>query len=303
MQSAIAPTDRDSGFVPARLTLPLARGCIRILIMPCPICEGESLRAIFATNGKAILLCSKCGVRFLDPFPSPDGDGNFFTNLGEFAKRTSFGNRRIPERRIFNTVLKFRSSGTILDIGCAAGNFLREFGPSWERYGVELSPELAASATDVNVYVGDLRAAHYRDAFFDVITMLDMFYYLPDPKSELVEVKRVLKPDGVLMIELPNAGPRLARSGTDILRTSDHLFYYDPPSIAFLLRTCGFREVTTVPLPANPPANPLRRFVYGSYDMFSNILFRISNKGVNLTPRFLSIFAQGETSHSIGIKS
>ena len=43
-------------------------------------------------------------------------------------------------------------------------------------------------------YAGDLIQAEFPEAYFDLVTMLDMIYYLDDPKANLLEVRRILKP-------------------------------------------------------------------------------------------------------------
>ncbi len=55
-----------------------------------------------------------------------------------------------------------------------------------------------AEATNVRFEVGDLFALRYEDATFDVVHAHQVLQHLVDPVAALVELRRVLRPGGVL---------------------------------------------------------------------------------------------------------
>lgn len=138
-------------------------------------------------------------------------------------------------------------TGRILDIGCATGNFL--FGMKnlgWDCYGVEPS-EFAANYArkrfNLNIYNGYIENADYPNSFFDVITLWDVLEHTRNPEEVLQKTKDLLKPDGILLLTMPNSqswerylfGQYWA--GWDIPR---HFNIFSPSSISSLLNQNGF---------------------------------------------------------------
>lgn len=98
--------------------------------------------------------------------------------------------------------------GTLLDVGCAAGEFgclLKKRGT--EVWGVEPVREAAARAKEIlDEVIPDFFdvQAPLPDGFFDVITFNDSLEHFPEPLSPLRLAKRKLKKDGVLVCCIPN---------------------------------------------------------------------------------------------------
>jgi SAM-dependent methyltransferase len=105
--------------------------------------------------------------------------------------------------------------GRLLDVGCDTGAFFEGFpDPEWQRFGVELSASAASYAArtyKAKVFAGRVREQQLSTAFFDVVTMIDMLYYAEDPRAELSEALRVLKPGGLLVIEFAGQAWSLQR--------------------------------------------------------------------------------------------
>ena len=96
-----------------------------------------------------------------------------------------------------------------------------------EAYGVEpdeYSSRIAIEKYHLNVFHGNLDQASYSTSSFDAITLWDVLEHLPDPSSTLQEIKGFLKPDGILVLRVPNYDSCDARlfgfawSGLDVPR-------------------------------------------------------------------------------------
>ena len=98
--------------------------------------------------------------------------------------------------------------GKILDLGCFCGVFLNEASQAgWECYGIEplIMPAIYARGNyNLNVITDTLRNDSYSPEFFDVVTTFQVFEHLIFPDEELRKIQRILKPGGLLMIEVPN---------------------------------------------------------------------------------------------------
>lgn len=99
--------------------------------------------------------------------------------------------------------------GKILDIGCADGYFLalaRERG--WEPYGIEISDFLLRKARESlggkQIFGVPLKMASFPANSFDVISMWDVLDHLTAPLGELIEIRRILKKKGLLIIRVRN---------------------------------------------------------------------------------------------------
>ncbi len=101
-----------------------------------------------------------------------------------------------------------RPGGRLLDVGCGNGlaiGQLKDLG--WDAEGVDSDPAAvaAASSRGLTVREGSLPQQHYADASFDVVTMNHVLEHVPDPAGLLAECRRVLQPDGRLVVVTPNA--------------------------------------------------------------------------------------------------
>jgi SAM-dependent methyltransferase len=96
------------------------------------------------------------------------------------------------------------AKGSLLDIGAGTGDFLVVAkNAGWDITGVEPSLKAKAIATKKGVVFEDelsAIASHSKD----VITMWHVLEHVPDVKKQIAEVKRILKPNGTLIVAVPN---------------------------------------------------------------------------------------------------
>jgi SAM-dependent methyltransferase len=283
-------------------------------VVHCPLCLGAREKVLLRHSMQSLRKCLDCGVRFTFPQPSPAQLETHFANgtPGFAAPEASFERNRQPVlSRVAGYIRGRKSEGHILDVGCATGFFLSRFfaDSAWRRSAVELSHQSAqvAAARNIEVFTGTLPQAKFSNHQFDVVTALDTFYYFLRPQSELAEMWRVLRSDGLLVLELPLAVGRIWRTSDrlgrllnmrrrPLLETSDHLFYYDRKAVSLLLASCGFRVEEILPLPANRQPRLWRDVMYRSFSLLSSGLNLLSGSRVFLGPRFLVIAAK-ENSH------
>jgi SAM-dependent methyltransferase len=102
---------------------------------------------------------------------------------------------------------------TILDVGCGGGRTIdtmakgashgRVFGVDYSATSVDVARRVNAAAIDagrVCVQQGSVSALPFAAATFELVTAVETHYYWPDLLSDLREIRRVLKPDGRVVL-------------------------------------------------------------------------------------------------------
>jgi SAM-dependent methyltransferase len=151
------------------------------------------------------------------------------------------------------TLLDLRPTDRVLELGCGPGHALRrasELAPQGFVAGIDHAPAMVRQAQArnaagirtgrVEVRLGD--ASHvlpYDDNAFDVAYAVQVLYFLPDPLPVLRELRRVLRPGGVLAMTV-RAAETLAQSR--FAQTGVYTLWREP-EIEASFREAGFEDV------------------------------------------------------------
>lgn len=122
-----------------------------------------------------------------------------------------------------------RSGTRLLDLGCGTGSWSRAFRIWWpeaEVIGVEPSAAMRDRAEHRPVLAGEAGDIPLDDATVDAVWLSTVVHHIPDLTAAAREVRRVLKPDGPVLIRSAFAGRHEAIT----------LFRYFPEAIAVLDR-------------------------------------------------------------------
>ncbi len=209
-------------------------------------------KTIFSASGgvmgtQQIVECKNCGLIYVNPRIKQEIIISGYSDAEDELYVSQEKGRIKTFRKSLKLVEKYsKNKGRILDIGAAAGFFLNVAKEnSWEAYGIEPSKwmsEWGNKKFNVNILNGVLTDNSFKDEFFDVVTMWDVLEHTPDPMGELEETNRILKRDGILIINYPNIGSRLAKiAGSKwwfIL--SVHLYHFTHKTMRMYLEKNGF---------------------------------------------------------------
>lgn len=269
----------------------------------CRLCRASGQTEIAVSNRDIQLVkCKACGVGFVDPLPSHAFIATHFKEhyiTDDLRLEQVYGElRREALTLIASEVQRRRDGGRILDVGCAGGYFLDRYFRSveWHKFGVEPSRYAVRQALERNIrtYKGEVLSVNLPPRFFDVITVAGVLPYFRDPREELRVLRHSLKPDGLLVLELPLGATqvwrhtttlgRMTGGGTRSIFDSPHLFFYDSSSLRLLLRVTGFREEGMLPSPGNRQAHKLQDLLFGSYYQTSRLLSWFSSGRIMLGP-------------------
>jgi SAM-dependent methyltransferase len=109
----------------------------------------------------------------------------------------------------------FEAPGTVLDLGCGSGWFLQGMrARGWITYGVEISEAattMAQRLKGLQIFCGTLQEAKFPAEFFDYVRSNHSFEHMSCPNNTLDEIQRILKPEGKLLVGVPNVDSLNAR--------------------------------------------------------------------------------------------
>ena len=283
--AAVAKTGTDSGVeLNAFFT---SRGEALVFLDHCPGCGTETAGKPFATvrghhasEGAGVALpavrCPACALVFLNPRLSEAAVSAFYNESPRLLSYFTSGFKDAVDRgRGFVPFMDFiekqlgGSKGELLDLGCGAGAFIRLMqARGFKAVGAELAAPVASHAREqgLDVITADAEGAiaTYRaqGRSFDVITMIHAFEHLPYPLKVLKALQAILKPRGLVAINVPNVRFPLARL--------DQIFGSDMGGIW----------------------DPVGHFNYFSLRSLSNVL---GNAGYDVAARYSRLLAYGRT--------
>jgi 2-polyprenyl-3-methyl-5-hydroxy-6-metoxy-1,4-benzoquinol methylase len=213
----------------------------------CNICDSAVSSILVSKDGCDIYQCAECGLAFTHPQPVSLDEQYDSAYFDLYRKRHAFRLKRGDAR--LRRIELLRKPGTLLDIGCSLGYFVEAANArGWNASGIEISPHAAQEARKIglDVRTGVLEDAGYSSRAFDCVTMWDVLEHVPDPTAHMLEVRRVLSKDGLVVVGTPNLGHimfRIKRERWRHLKPREHIFYFRKSSITRLLAKTGFDVV------------------------------------------------------------
>jgi len=226
--------------------------------VPCPCCGGRQATFARRVSGFSLERCAACGLVFVNPRPTERALTDLYRakaadRQADFYARTVSAAQKFEYTRILADIRTLLGSGgRLLDLGCAAGYFMEEaVRAGFEAHGTDLATwveRIAAERGVANVHAGRLTDVNFGAGSFDVVHSSQVFEHLPNPLEELAEIRRVLRPGGILYVNVPNyqcLSIVLGRDDFELNMPPEHVAYFTPRTLARLLSSAGFEVVRT----------------------------------------------------------
>ncbi len=274
----------------------------------CPHCERDLAQRFLIFAPAHLKQCRGCGLVYTSPRAESEQISRFFAShyiLNAARLERELGSYRAESlRREAALLQRLKPSGRILDIGCAGGAFLDHLPAGvWEKHGVEPSSLAGeeASRRGVRVYRGLLSEAQIpRGVEFDAITCLDTLCLSMTPQADLQRMRELLRPDGVLLIDLPgyhyrlvrNLGPicwLINRRWTNFDHRSPHLFIFSAASLGKMLARAGMRIEQILPESAPARGSAALRALNRAWFSLGSALNRLSRGHLSVAPKVIYV--------------
>lgn len=227
--------------------MPLASGSSS----PCPLCRRKDGVVLYARviHDSSILKCPHCAMIWTDPVPTMQELEEFYAEEvpdpawdQEVLRITwplAFYRHRLA------TIERFHPPGrNVLDVGVGFGHFMRAAREDWNATGIDISPLAARYVTeqhDIPIDIGNVRHI-YQNTLFDCIHSKDVLEHIPDPIEELEVYRKLLRPGGILVIEMLNASSIYARvRGAKYAGyLPGHVVFFSPKTLKLAVEKTGF---------------------------------------------------------------
>jgi SAM-dependent methyltransferase len=202
--------------------------------------------------------CDNCGLLYVNNPPtdterekSYSFEEGYHSQLASAPETIAF--HRAEAKKNLSMLDKQACKGTLLDIGCSTGLFLKNARESgWKVNGLEYSQDSAKVAREkfgLDVKQGELNSESYPRDSFDVVTMWDVIEHVPSPRRTLDLVREILSPNGLVVLKTPNADGLYPKASLKIAHRLDfwghpeppgHLFQFSAKTLSRLLDISGF---------------------------------------------------------------
>lgn len=200
-----------------------------------------------------ILRCRNCGLAYRSLRPPADELAHLYRVADDKMYEAEMANRWRTAKRHKKIVKRyFSQSGSLIDVGCASGAFLRVMADdNWRVWGVEPSDSQYARATRLLDGKGEIQNCVLEKASLpesvDLLTMWDVLEHIPEPVPFLTLSGSLLKPGGYLMLNVPRVDHPIARlfgSRWPVL-LAEHMCYFTEASLRLAGEAAGLELVAT----------------------------------------------------------
>jgi 2-polyprenyl-3-methyl-5-hydroxy-6-metoxy-1,4-benzoquinol methylase len=239
----------------------------------CPICSSEDIDHFLITPDHflskeifSLFKCSQCGFVFTQDSPEESDIEKYYESIEYVSHNDSaagFSNMLYRFSRNFmlkkkrNIIRKstLLEKGKLLDIGSGTGHFLSEMKyAGWDVKGIEINKkarEYSESRYGIEV-LPPSEISVIPSGSLDCITMWHVLEHFENPYEYMVQIQRLLKPDGILIIALPNCSSFDAVHYKECWAAYDvprHLWHFNSTTFRIFSEKTGFSILSTQNLP------------------------------------------------------
>lgn len=251
----------------------------------CLVCNSSSFNKLFTctdhfVTGEEFELqrCSNCNFTFTQDIPSPEAIAPYYKSeeyISHSNTQKGLVNKlyhRVREIMLGkkHQLIKSLTPGKdLLDIGCGIGYFPYFMkGKGYNAHGMELDADARKFAEDnYQLKIDDpetLLSQEYTEKY-NVVTLWHVMEHLHDPARYLKWIKKALKPEGSLVIALPNCASYDAKHFKKYWAAYDvprHLWHFTPETFEPYLNQFGFELTEIKRLPFDAYYNSLMSAKY-----------------------------------------
>ena len=205
--------------------------------------------------------CMSCGLVFENPRPPQSAIEAFYQAQSLWTGSTDaegkprsyvaeLENKKPLFRDLIQRIERYKTSGTLLDIGCGPGLLEAEMDRRrWNVTGVEMAPficEFGRNTLGSQIIEGRFETLSLPSSAYDVVVFKYVLDHMQEPWAALRKARQLVKPDGLLVladvINIDSFCARFFGAGHRLIHPM-HFTYFSPTTIRVHLRRLGFQVV------------------------------------------------------------
>ncbi len=213
--------------------------------------SGESFTLVFDDNRQILKTTPTPPLASLpkyyestDYISHTDSSRSIFEKTYQFVKRQAIRNK-------IKLITKYVKTGKLLDIGAGTADFLVQAKKKhWEVEGIEPNSAARQLAQKKGITLLE-NSKPIKDNSFDVITMWHVLEHVPDLNYQLTELKRICKPNGIIVIAVPNFNSYDAKYYKQFWAAYDvprHLWHFSKSGIKKLFLDYAIKLIKVKPM-------------------------------------------------------
>ncbi len=230
----------------------------------CPMCANTSPAEAWRYQQFTIFECPECQLQFISPMQSPPLD--YYQEHYQQTMQSALADHVHPGftytlkkiaqvRQRYLTAVKPKA----IDVGCGPGYLLWELqNMGLEAFGIDFNPDavrVAAEHFHVRAEVKNVEELIKLQEHFDLALLIHVLEHVERPAELLRNVRQLLGPDGVLVVDLPNRERFSLRRS---LRKGNfewgeypphHLTFWSVAALRNALERCGYAVLECHPRP------------------------------------------------------
>lgn len=189
--------------------------------------------------------------------------GRFFDVWSRFYRRTLFGLELRRIQRLAIERLKIAPDQLVLDLGCGPGDGAERLtGHGAVAVGLDYSQGMLETARGVpglagRLTRGDAGRLPFKDGAFDKVICTNSFHHYPQHLAALKEMRRVLKPGGLLVLVDPRKDHLFGWAAIDLIENAvfglEEVRIFSVPQWHRMLGEAGFASARVDVGPAWQP--------------------------------------------------
>lgn len=223
----------------------------------CNLCHSDDVEIVFeqgvAQEGR-VVRCRKCNLMYVNPRKRVELHDYRERGEGEQAgwEVSPSGlerqrNQVRDYRHALNAAVQHAPGGQVLEVGCCTGTLLNELQErGMHCIGVEpnsFAARFGRETFGLTIHVATLDELDLDESSFDVVLLLHVIEHLTDPISVLRNIRRILRPGGLLIVETPRYDTlsfRLFGRRERNIVDNWHLYFYTTNTLLKSLEEAGF---------------------------------------------------------------
>lgn len=220
----------------------------------CPLCASDDYELVFVKFGFPHVKCKKCNLVYVNQILNQDEYKKLWKaedswenvlETGDQIKMQAFEAEYSMD--VVMLYLDNKTNISVCDIGCGPGTLLGQAKKrGYYTFGIEPNKRCHKFLEDKGIdYTPDFFPLKQDiGKNFDCLFLLNALEHMRNPLQTVLEVKKLLKPKGILYVSVPCVNAlvnRVLHEKSGVFAGHSHIQFFSPETLSLLFEKCGFK--------------------------------------------------------------